>query len=198
MAMNSKSVIVIAGPTGSGESTISNEIVKRFPDQVKRLVTATTRAMRAGEVDGVDYYFFTNARFLQEKEAGNILESTYIENRDTHYGTYAPDFLGKIEAGYTVIMNPDIVGARYYKDHYAATTIFILPGSMDELEGRLRTRNPEMGDKDISVRLENAEHEVEYEQSFYDYVVTNGNGKLEEAVSRVIEILQSEGYNLGT
>jgi guanylate kinase len=159
-------------------------------------VTATTRKPRGDERDTVDYYFFTNEQFLAEKEAGNILESTYIENRDTHYGTYAPDFLGKIDAGYIVIMNPDIIGARYYKEQYNATTIFILPGAMDELEGRLRRRNPEMSDNDIAIRLTNARHEVEHEQAFYDYVVTNENGKLTEAVDQVVDIMNKEGYNL--
>jgi guanylate kinase len=196
MAMTDKHVVVIAGPTGSGESTITNEIAKRYPNRVKRIVTATTRQKRAGEVDGVDYYFFTAERFLAEKASGNILESTYIENRDTYYGTYAPDFIGKIDAGNIVIMNPDIVGARYYKEHYSATTIFILPGAMDELGGRLRHRNPEMSERDILIRLENAKHEVEHEQLFYDYVVTNENGKIDEAVARVVEIMSTEGYNL--
>ena len=196
MAMTGKHVLVIAGPTGSGESTITNEIVKRHPDRVKRIVTATTRQKRAGEVDGVDYYFFTKERFLKEKEAGNILESTYIKSRDTYYGTYAPDFLGKINAGYVVIMNPDIVGAKYYKEHYSAATIFILPGKMDELGDRLRHRNPEMSEQDIVIRLENARQEVENEQSFYDHVVMNENGKIETAVARVIEIMRTEGYNL--
>lgn len=193
-----KQVVVIAGPTGSGESTITNEIIRRYPDRFRRLITATTRAPRGDERNEVDYYFFSKEKFDQEKRNGHILESTYIENRDTYYGTYAPDFKSKIAKGYIVIMNPDIVGARYYKEHYDATTIFIMPGSMFELERRLRGRNPDMSPEEVSFRLHNAAQEMEHERSFYDYVVTNSDGKLAQAVDEVVEILRKEGYNLQT
>ncbi len=191
-----KNVVVIAGPSGSGETTITNEIVRRFAGRVCRLVTATTRPPRAGEKDGTDYYFFTKERFEKEKESGNILESTYIENRDTHYGTYKPDLDKKLQAGSIVVINPDIVGARFYKKKYGATTIFILPESVDAIEGRLRQRNPEFSNADIAKRRANAEAEIENEKSFYDYVVTNADGKLNKAVDEVVAILEKEGYNL--
>ncbi len=192
----SKQVVVIAGPTGSGESTITNEILRRYPDRVRRLVTATTRLPRGDERDRVDYYFFTKERFAEEKAKENILESTYIENRDTYYGTYKPDFEEKLAHGFLVIINPDIVGAKHYKEHYNATTIFIYPASIYELERRLRVRNPDMGAEEIAFRLHNAAHEIEHEQSFYDYKVLNTDGKLAEAVDTVVEILKKEGYNL--
>ena len=191
-----KSVVVIAGPTGSGESTITNEVIRRYPDKVRRIVTATTRAPRGDERDGVDYYFFSKEKFLEEKEKGNILESTYIENRDTYYGTYKPDFEGKIAHGFIVIMNPDIVGAKYYKENYDATTIFITPGSIFELERRLRTRNPDMSAEEIAFRLHNAAHELEHEQQYYDYKVQNLDGKLQQAVDEVVAIMNKEGYTL--
>lgn len=191
-----RNVVVIAGPSGSGESTITNEVIRRYPTRAVRLVTATTRPPRAGEKNGVDYYFFSKEEFAREKKAGHILESTYIENRDTYYGTYAPDLEKKIAAGSVVIVNPDIVGARYYKEHYDATTVFIAPENIDALERRIRERSPELSDEEIAHRRENAAREMQREQSFYDHVVVNADGELPRAVDDVIEILKKEGYTL--
>lgn len=191
-----RQVVVIAGPSGSGESTVTQHIIDRYPDCVQRLVTATTRAPRAGEKNGADYYFFTKDEFAREQKKGHILESTYIKNRDTYYGTYAPDLKEKIASGNIVIVNPDLVGARYYKDHYSAVTVFIVPENVEALERRIRERSPELREKEIAHRKENAVREMQKERSFYDYVVVNADGKLEEAVESVVAILKKEGYNL--
>lgn len=191
-----RQVLVIAGPTGSGETTVTNEIVRRFPSRMKRLVTATTRPPRAGEQNGVDYYFFTPEEFMSAKERGEILESTYIANRDTYYGTYAPDLKKKVASGDIVIVNPDIVGARYYREHFDAIAIFIVPESIDALARRIRDRNPELPEAEIEKRRENAEAEIRDEQSFYDYTVRNADGKLEDAVLHVVDIMRKEGYTL--
>lgn len=194
--MGKRSVVVIAGPSGSGESTITNEVVNRYPKRVTRLVTATTRPPRAGEKSGIDYYFFSKDEFEREEKAGHILESTYIKNRDTYYGTYAPDLEKKIESGQLVIVNPDLVGARYYKENYGATTVFIVPENVDALERRIRERNPELPDIEVKQRRANAEAEIKKEKAFYDHVVVNADGKLEEAVKEVVAILKKEGYTL--
>ncbi len=193
-----KQVVVIAGPSGSGETTITNEIVKRFPARVSRLVTATTRAPRAGEKSGVDYYFLSNEEFMREKEQGGILESTYISNRNTYYGTYARDLNEKISSNKIVIVNPDIVGARYFKGNFNAVTIFIVPESIDAIERRIRERNPELSGSDIAKRRANAEAEIRDEESFYDYKVVNADGKLNEAVRQVVAIIKKEGYTLSS
>ncbi len=191
-----RQVVVVAGPSGSGESTITNEIVRRYPRRATRLVTATTRPPRRGEKSGKDYYFFSKEEFAQEKDLGHIPESTYIENRDTYYGTYVPDLEKKLAAGRVIIVNPDIVGARYYKEQHSAVTIFIIPESIDALEKRIRERSPDLSEAEIAHRRENAAREMRKEQSFYDYVVTNADGKLEKAVDDVVAILKKEGYTL--
>lgn len=191
-----KQIAVIAGPTGSGESTITNEIIKRYPRQVVRLVTATTRPPRRGEENGIDYYFFTKEDFSAKEKAGELLETTYIANRNTYYGTYLPDLQGKLNAGFIVLINPDIVGAKYYKEHYGAATIFVMPGRMEEVPARLRARNPEMPEEEIKKRYDNALREVKDERAFYDYEVVNANGKLGVAVDATLEILRKEGYNI--
>lgn len=191
-----KQVVVIAGPSGSGETTITNEIVRRFPGRVQRLVTATTRRPRADEKNGVDYYFITEEEFMRYKKEGGILESTYIPNRNTYYGTYASDLYDKLDSGKIVVVNPDLVGAKYYKRNFNAVTIFIVPENIDIIERRLRQRNPELSGEDIDKRRANAEAEMLNEKSFYDYVIVNADGKLNEAVDEVVEILKKEGYNL--
>jgi len=191
-----RQVVVIAGPSGSGESTITNEIIKRYPVRLARLVTATTREPRDDEQNGVDYYFFTKEDFKREKELGHIPEFTYIENRDTYYGSYAPDLKKKLEKGNIVIVNPDIVGARYYKKMYDAVTIFIVPESVNELERRIRERSPDLSEEEVAHRRENAAREMRDERSFYDHVVTNADGKLEQTVNDVVAILEKEGYTL--
>lgn len=195
-AAGTKQIIVIAGPTGSGESTITNAIIRKYPRKIARLVTATTRAPRKGEQNAVDYYFFTKEDFAAKEASGELLETTYIENRDTYYGTYLPDLKGKLDAGFIVIINPDVVGAKFYKEHYGATTIFIMPGNTDEIPSRLRNRNPEMSEEEIMKRYKNAMQEIHNERPFYDYEVVNANGKLEQAVEEVILLLQKEGYNV--
>lgn len=194
--MQSRNVVVIAGPSGSGESTVTNEIVQRFPKRAARLVTATTRQPRAGERNAIDYYFFTKEQFEEEKGKGHIPEFTYIKNRDTYYGSYLPDLMEKLEKGFIVIVNPDIVGAKYYKERFNAATIFIIPETVDILERRIRDRNPELSEDEIEKRKENARIEIENERPFYDYVVTNTDGQLDKTVSDIIAILTKEGYNL--
>lgn len=190
-----RQVVVIAGPTGSGESTITKEILNRFPSTV-RLVTATTRPPRSGEEPNRDYYFFTEEEFKDKEARGEILESTYNEARGVHYGTYAPDLKEKLEAGKIIIVNPDIVGAKYYKEHNNAATIFIKTDSVDILMDRIRARNPEMSEEELVLRRQNAEAEIRDEQSFYDYTVLNRNGALDDAINEVVGILKAEGYNL--
>lgn len=190
-----RQVVIIAGPTGCGESTITKEILSRFPNTT-RLVTATTRPPRSGEELNKDYYFFTEQEFKEKEAQGEILESTYNEPRGVYYGTYAPDLNGKIAAGKIVIVNPDIVGAKYYKEHNDAVTIFIKAENIDVLVERIRARNPEMSEEELALRRQNAEAEIRDEEPYYDYVVLNRNGGLDEAVNEVVSILKTEGYNL--
>ena len=126
---NSKSlkrVLVFSGPTGSGETTITKKLVEKFSN-FRKLVAATSRKMRAGEQNEIDYYFMSREEFENGIKNGNIIEYTYVENRDTYYGSYKPDLEKKLGAGLNVIANVDIVGTKYFKENYDATTIFIKP-----------------------------------------------------------------------
>ena len=189
-----KQVVVIAGPAGSGKDSIITEILKRFSN-AERMVTATTRAMRPGEASGVSYHFMTNDRFKEEITKGNILEYYYREKTDTYYGTYKPDIDDRIARGKIVFCQIQIVGAKYFKEYYNATTFFIMPAAFDAFEKRVRERAP-MSDVEWQERLEFTKREIEGESPWYDYRIQNDDGKLHVAADQVVEILKKEGYTL--
>lgn len=191
--MNNK-ILILSGPTGSGESTLTKELSLKFP-KFKRLITATSRNIRSGEIPGEDYYFFTKEEFLKEIEKGNIIEYTYIENRDTYYGSYKPDLEKKLLEGY-VIVNVDHVGVQYYKKNYGAIAIFIRPDSIESIKTRLKKRNPEMTDEEIALRLDNAKSEIKNEEHFYDFKIINRDNCLNEALTELENILKSNGFDL--
>ena len=184
-------VVVIAAPTGGGESTITNEIIHRLPS-FKRLVTATTRKPRNKEKSGVDYYFFTRNRFKAEIKKGGIIEHTYIKNRQAYYGSYKPDLEKKLKQGFNIIINPDAVGARYYKKNYQAITIFIKPDSLASIKKRLLARDHNIKPSELKKRLKNAACEIKNESPFYDFIVINRQNELNHAIKKVIEIIKSE------
>lgn len=189
-----KQVVVIAGPAGSGKDSVAQKLLAHSTN-LTLMVTATTRAMRPGEKDGVNYHFMTNEKFLAEVAAGNIPEHYHRVDTDTYYGTYKPDIESRIHSGKVVIAVVQIVGAQYLKAQYGATTLFIMPPSPDAFERRVRARAP-MSDIEWEERRRFTENEVQNEAPWYDYRISNEDGKLEETVAEVIEILKKEGYNL--
>jgi len=195
MHAGGKHVVVIAGPSGSGKNAVIAEILKSYPSCV-RLVTATTRMMRPGEMDGVDYYFFSQERFDEELAKGAIAEHRFVPALNTYYGTYLPDLEKRLQEGKIVFAQVDIEGARLLKEKYGATTIFIMPESLEQFRGRLRARNPEWTAKEFEARMKITEEEMRVHAPQYDYRVVNADGKLQETVGEVVAILRKEGYNL--
>ncbi len=191
----SKQVVVIAGPSGSGKNAIINKLLERYHN-CARLVTATTRAMRPGERDGVDYHFFSQERFDQELAAGHIPEHRFVPSLNTSYGIYTPELDKLVKAGKIVFAQVDIEGAKLLKERYRATSIFILPESLEQFKGRLRARNPEWSDKEFDARMKITENELRVHAPQYDYRIVNADGKLSETVEEVVEILRKEGYSL--
>jgi guanylate kinase len=190
-----RQVVVIAGPSGSGKNAVIGEILKRYSN-CARLVTATTRAMRAGEEDGVDYHFFTQERFDEGLENGNIPEHRFVPALNTYYGTYLPALEKGLAEGKIIFAQVDIIGANLLKEQYGAVTIFIMPESIEQFKARLRSRNPEWTAKEFDARMRITEEEMHLHSPQYDYRVVNADGKLAETAEQVVEILQKEGYNL--
>ncbi|MAJ97353.1 hypothetical protein CL644_00360 [bacterium] len=190
-----KQVLVIAGPTASGESTFTHELIDSFENFTK-LVSATTRKPRLNEQHGIDYYFFTKDKFFKEVEAGNIIEHTHVANRDAYYGSYKPDLDAKLVKHLNVIVNTDPRGAQFFKDNYGATTIFLQPKSLEVLEERLRRRDPDITEEEVHKRVLSAKKEIEEAQGRFDYMVWNTDGEFADTLFDVVEILKQEGYSI--
>lgn len=190
-----RQIVVIAGPSGSGKNAIIDEILRRCPSCV-RLVTATTRAMRPGERDGVDYHFISQEEFKAGLASGAIPEHRFVPALGTYYGTYLPDLEAKMREGKIVFAQVDVIGARLLKERYGAATIFIMPESIEQFKGRLRARNPEWSGKEFDARMKIAEEEIGSHAPEYDYRVVNADGRLAQAAEEVIAILRKEGYTL--
>lgn len=191
-----KQVVVIAGPAGSGKNAVVEGIMRQCP-HCTRLVTATTRAKRPNERDGIDYYFFTPERFDRETIAGNIPEHRFVPTLNTSYGTYLPDLKKRLAQNNAAILAiVDIEGMRYLKEHYNAVTFFIMPESIEQFVGRLKVRNPEWSDEEFKTRQRITEKELRTHAQQYDYRVVNADGELAETIENVITILKKEGYTL--
>ena len=136
---NNKGVLVIvSGPSGAGKSTIISRVSKLRSD-IRFSVSATTRAPREGEVDGVNYYFKTQEEFWEMIKADAFLEhAEYVGNS---YGTPTAPVDENIAAGFTVILDIEVQGAAQIMEKRPdAVTVFLCPPSLEELERRLRSR----------------------------------------------------------
>ena len=129
-------LLVVSGPSGAGKDTVVKYLMEAHPE-IEISVSATTRAMRPGEAEGVNYYYMTNAQFEEKLARGEILE--HVNYCGKYYGTPKSEVDRRIAAGTTVVLVIEVVGAANIKRMYPESTlVFILPPSMEELAARLR------------------------------------------------------------
>jgi guanylate kinase len=185
-------VVVIAGPTGVGKNSIIEGVLERCANCAD-LVTATTRAPRAGEQEGADYFFMSEEQFDKNVSEGNILE-VFRHPAGFRNGTYAPYINEHLMKGETVLGDITFSGAHFLKERFHALAIFVMPPAFGILEQRIRARHANMPPAELEKRLALAKKEMEEESPWYDYRVVNEEGKLDRTVSEVIEILKKEGY----
>jgi guanylate kinase len=160
---------IVSAPSGSGKTTLLHNLLKTFQD-LKFSVSHTTRQPRAGERDGVDYFFTDPTKFLAMVDRGEFLE--WAEYYGQLYGTSRAFVEQQLTSGCDVILDIDVQGARQVKTRIEeAISVFILPPSFIELERRLRSRRLE-SDEAIHRRLEIAKGEIPYYRD-YDYIVVN-------------------------
>lgn len=175
-------LIVISGPTASGKSTLWRRLVGR--PGVSFSVSATTRAPRRGERDGVDYHFVTHAEFERRVAAGEFLEWARVH--DQKYGTLRAEVERALTAGNDVVLEIDVQGARQLRGcGLPMTSIFVLPPSLAALEQRLRARGTE-DEAEMRRRLGVAQEEMSHAPD-YDHRVINDD--LERMVAQVEAIL---------
>jgi guanylate kinase len=178
-------VFVITGPSGVGKGTLIRTLRERLPE-LELSVSATTRAPRPGERDGVDYHFLGDADFQRRVDAGEFVEhATYSGRR---YGTLRSELERHIAAGHPVVLEIEVQGARQVRRTMPeALQVFIAPPSLEALRTRLVGRGTD-DDEQVAARLRVAEEELAAQHEFGHVVV---NDRLEEAVDELVGIVQA-------
>jgi guanylate kinase len=179
-------LVIISGPSGAGKSTVVDQLLRDCPLPLALSVSATTRSPRPGEEDGVDYHYLSMEEFQRRRAAGDFLECCEVFGRGHWYGTLKSEVASGLKAGKWVILEIDVEGAmKVLEQAPDALTVFIHPGSMEELERRLRGRRTEAA-PDIDRRLQIARHEMTFTPR-YTHVVTNHT--VDRAVREICDIL---------
>jgi guanylate kinase len=179
-------LLVLAGPTAVGKGTVAAHIRENHPE-IHLSVSATTRAPRPGEVDGVHYYFVDDAEFDRLIAEGELLEYAVVHNR-SRYGTPRAPIDAALAEGRTVLLEIDLQGARQVRAaEPSATLIFLLPPSWDELVQRLVGRGTE-GPEERARRLRTAKVELAAQNEF-DHLIVNET--VAAAADEVVELSSS-------
>jgi guanylate kinase len=181
-------VFILSGPSGVGKDAIRAQLQDEgFP--ITFCVTATSRAPRPYEIDGVHYRFIQIEDFDRMEASGELLEHAIVHGR--HYGVPLRHVRDGLEAGRDVFITVDVQGGETVRRKLPrAITIFLAPPSLDELLPRLASRGTE-DEAERAVRLATAAREMERKQ-FYDYIVVNEQGRLPEAVEKIKAIITAE------
>ena len=193
MATKSPMLILISAPSGGGKTTLCQQLLAARPGMM-RAVTCTTRPPRAGERDGIDYYFLNAEAFLKRVQAGNFLEHATVFGNS--YGTLKSEVLGKLRQGNDVLLNVDVQGAATIREkaqedpelRAALVTVFLTPPSLAVLEERLRKRGTD-SPAVIQKRLSVARQEVAQWKNF-DYLLLSAS--IAEDLRRMQVIIEAE------
>lgn len=179
-------LIVLSGPSGVGKGTVCAHLRETYKDFVYS-VSATTRQPRAGEVDGVNYFFKTHEQFVQMIQQDELLEwAEYVGN---YYGTPLDFVRQTLDSGRDIILEIEVQGALKVRKKFSdGVFIFLLPPSKQALQERILGRGTET-DESIRQRMSAADEELDY-LSEYDYAVVND--QVELACDRIRSIIVAE------
>lgn len=185
---NAPRIYIISGPSGVGKDTVIEQLREEFPN-AQYVVTATTRPMRAGEIEGVHYQFMNKADFVAGIEADAFIENALVY--DNHYGVPKQPILDGLADNRDVIIKVDVKGAATLRRLIPNTiSIFLAPETMEALLTRLRDRKTD--DPDVLMkRFRTASAELNEVQGF-DYVVFNEDERLHAAVDAIVSIVCTE------
>lgn len=185
-------LFVLSAPSGAGKTTLCSAL-RHKPDFVYA-VSCTTRAPRAGEIEGEDYYFLTDADFDRRAAAGEFLEHAEVHGRK--YGTLKSTVIDNLARGIDVLIDIDTEGAasiRQCGDAFildALADVFIMPPDLDELRRRLLKRGTETAEQ-IEIRIKNAATEM---RSWQEYKYTLISSSMEEDIEKFRGIMRAERY----
>ena len=176
-------VFVITGPSGVGKGTVIRGLLERLP-RLELSVSATTRAPRPGERDGVDYHFLSEEHFQRRADAGDFVEhACYSGHR---YGTLRSELQRRSQAGVPVVLEIEVQGARQVRRAVPeAVQVFIAPPSREALRARLIGRGTDTPEE-VEARLRTAQDEMQARDEFAHVVV---NDRLEQAVDELAQIV---------
>ena len=189
MSESESKLFVISGPSGAGKGTLVARVRDRVPE-LGLTVSATTRQPRAGEIDGVNYYFLTDEEFSRRVEEGQFVE--WAQVHANRYGTLVSEVESKLADGHSLILEIDVQGALNVKRRFPdAVLVFVEPPSLEVLRERLVGRGTETPES-VELRLANAEHELSLADR-YDVRIVNDD--LEEATVALADVLQNYERN---
>jgi guanylate kinase len=181
-------ILILSSPSGAGKTTLTRLLLQDKSLDLTLSISATTRARRSSEADGVHYHFISRHQFDVAKAAGDLLESAEVHGNC--YGTPRAPLEAMLAEGRDMLLDIDWQGAEQVRAALGAdvVSIFILPPSMAELRARL-DRRAEDSAATIDKRLQNARREIERWRQ-YDYVVVNDD--LQRAYAQVVAIVAAE------
>ena len=183
---NNGILIVVSAPSGCGKDTVISKVMDKLGDEALLSVSMTTRSIRPGEEEGVNYYYVSVDEFKEHIANGDML--VYASYGSNYYGTPIKPVKDRLNEGKIVILIIEVQGGENVKKVFPdAKKIFIVPPSMEELENRLRKRGTD-SEESIRNRLEIAKTELERAVE-YDYIIENS--VLDDAVSDVMSIIRA-------
>ncbi len=181
-------LVVLSGPSGVGKDAVLKKM-KTKGSLFYYTITATTRPVRAGERDGVDYHFLSREKFQQLVEQKQFLEWACVY--DNYYGVPQNEITRALKNGTDVIVKVDIQGTESIKKIVPlAISIFLMPPSLEELEKRIRQRHSETPTC-LALRLQKAREEIKKSSSF-DYIVVNHRDMVDETITKIESIIIAE------
>lgn len=187
MNNSSNKIIIITAPSGAGKTSITRHLLERFP-QLAFSVSATTRAARGEEKDGVDYYFISTQAFQHKIQENEFVEWEMVYE-GKYYGTLKSELVRLWNNQQVPVLDIDVKGAIHVQQQYPGNcmSVFIQPPSVEELKRRLESRGTETPES-LQARVNKASYEISFKQHF-DHIIVNDN--LPNACSQATELVSA-------
>ncbi|MBM4002241.1 MAG: guanylate kinase [Planctomycetes bacterium] len=187
---DSGKMVIISGPSGAGKSTLVRELLRTSSLPLELSVSATTRSPRHGEIDGVNYFFLDHAEFDRRRREGDFLEWKEVFGRGDFYGTPRAAVYSGLRQGKWVVLEIDVEGAMAVIGEFPESiSIFIHPGTAEELERRLRGRGTE-DESSLQRRLQVAAREMTFVGKYRHQVINDDAARAIQELDRILRVYQ--------